>query len=178
MKFRILSRSNFNFSRNDWKPRRGEIRDEIGVGALSRPRMRSSNVSVSESRNARWASIESDIIRERIQIIKVNEARKRSFRVVSPFHKQNKRNERASVNILSVVVSRYVVVRTSLITYRFHGADTHFVFTSFHKEIPFPPLVIGGREKLGFFRTCVSLSAIRDTMEKNGALSIKINIKR
>lgn len=80
MKFRILSRSNFNFSRNDWKPRRGEIRDEIGVAALSRPRMRSSNVSVSESRNARWASIESDIIRERIQIIKVNEARKRSFR--------------------------------------------------------------------------------------------------
>ena len=148
MKFRILFRSNFNFSRNDWKPRRGEIRDEIGVGALSRPRMRSSNVSVSESRNARWASIESDIIRERIQIIKVNEARKRSFRVVSPFHKQNKRNERASVNILSVVVSRYVVVRTSLITYRFHGADTHFVF---RKRSRFPRWSSGEGKSLVFF---------------------------
>lgn len=33
-----------------------------------------SNVHRSESRNARWACIESDIIRERIQIIKVNES--------------------------------------------------------------------------------------------------------
>lgn len=48
---RVLFRRNHRVEsafqlRADWKPRRGEIRDEIGVAALSRARMRASNVSL------------------------------------------------------------------------------------------------------------------------------------
>lgn len=161
--------SDFFFSesgfRIDWKPRRGEIRDEIGVGARSRPRMRASNVHRSESRNARWLCIESDIIRERIQIIKVNES---PFRVVSSppwFHKQNKRN--ASVNILSVsCVSvrccAYVVDNVSFPRLiRIHDVRQRDRF----------PLDVGG-EKVGwFFFAPVPLScdSIETQWRENGA---------